>query len=319
MVANKICLISCMRNEGANLIEWIAYHKVIGFAPIIILTNDCTDGSDALLKHLASAGEVVHIDHSPAPGIPPQFAGLSISQKLEDVKSSEWAMVQDADEYLTLSSANTVSEFVNEIGKDSDAVAFFWRFFGTSHYQSWNGENILPTRTRTHLNPRKALIGHKTLFRPERFEVFRPHMPKSTLPGRSVVSTAGVQLPTRAFRNIEQARYQCGIERCTFESGWVAHHALKAPKVTRVKQFRGFGGKPVSGRHDLEGPIYRKFDVNEIENTDILKRWGETEREINRLLSDDTTRRLHNICQTWLKDEIKRVAELEPIVPRKNV
>ena len=316
MATGRICLISCMRNEGAHLIEWIAYNKVIGFAPIVVLTNDCTDGSDTLLKHLAAVEEVIHVDHKPAPGGLPQFAGLAISRQLEAVKSSEWAMVQDADEYLTLPTANSVSEFVDEIGQGSDAIAFLWRFFGTSGHKSWEGENILPTRTRTHLSPRKTLIGHKTLFRPERFECFRPHMPKSTFRDRTVVSTAGDLLPTRAFRKSEQARYQCGIERCTFEGGWIAHHALKAPTVTRAKQFRGFGGKPVAGRHDLGGPIYRKFDVDEVENTDILKRWGETEYEINRLLSDDKTRRLHNFCQDWLKDEIKRVAKLGSTAPR---
>ena len=46
-------LFSCMRNEAAYALEWVAYHRMIGFERIVICTNDCTDGTDALLDALA--------------------------------------------------------------------------------------------------------------------------------------------------------------------------------------------------------------------------------------------------------------------------
>ena len=49
-----VALVSCMRNEGIHILEWLAYHKVIGFGPMVICTNDCADGSDTLLDLLAS-------------------------------------------------------------------------------------------------------------------------------------------------------------------------------------------------------------------------------------------------------------------------
>ena len=41
--------------------EWIAHHNVIGFSDIVILSNDCEDGSDEMLDHLSKAGEIIHL------------------------------------------------------------------------------------------------------------------------------------------------------------------------------------------------------------------------------------------------------------------
>ncbi len=46
------------RNEGSYLLDWIAYHRSIGFDHIFIYTNDNTDGSDDLLDRLAYTGAV---------------------------------------------------------------------------------------------------------------------------------------------------------------------------------------------------------------------------------------------------------------------
>ena len=54
----KITAVTTQKNEGACLLEWIAYHKIIGFTDIVILSNDCEDGSDEMLDHLSKAGEI---------------------------------------------------------------------------------------------------------------------------------------------------------------------------------------------------------------------------------------------------------------------
>ena len=49
------------KNEGAFEMEWIAYHKTIGFTDIVILSNDCEDGSGEMLDHLSKSGEIIHL------------------------------------------------------------------------------------------------------------------------------------------------------------------------------------------------------------------------------------------------------------------
>ena len=57
----KITAVTTQKNEGAFLLEWIAYHKIIGFTDIVILSNDCEDGSDEMLDHLSKSGEIIHL------------------------------------------------------------------------------------------------------------------------------------------------------------------------------------------------------------------------------------------------------------------
>ncbi|NJS38025.1 MAG: hypothetical protein HC783_02425 [Rhodobacteraceae bacterium] len=60
-MTTPVALMSCIRNEGIHVVEWLAYHRVIGFGPIIICTNDCTDGTDHLLDALQAGGAVQHL------------------------------------------------------------------------------------------------------------------------------------------------------------------------------------------------------------------------------------------------------------------
>ena len=75
----KTALVSCMRNEGIFLLEWVAYHQGLGFDAIIVVTNDCTDGSDALAETLADDGQIIHIDQTVPPGDSPQDAGMDLA------------------------------------------------------------------------------------------------------------------------------------------------------------------------------------------------------------------------------------------------
>ena len=56
----RALIVTCMRNEAPFLLEWIAYHRAIGFTDFLIYSNDCEDGTDDLLDRLAERGVVIH-------------------------------------------------------------------------------------------------------------------------------------------------------------------------------------------------------------------------------------------------------------------
>ncbi len=52
----SIAVAACMRNEGIFILEWLAHYTALGFDEIIVVTNDCVDHSDLLLKRLEEMG-----------------------------------------------------------------------------------------------------------------------------------------------------------------------------------------------------------------------------------------------------------------------
>lgn len=307
-----ISLVSCMRNEGANLLEWIAYHQTIGFDQIIVVSNNCTDGSDALLDHLHDLGEVIHIPNDPDPSLKPQFEGLRVAAQAPEVQASDWVMVLDADEYMCVTIGDgRVNDLIDHLDTDTDVIPLSWRHFGCAGYESWKGEFILETRTKTHEVQFKPIVGHKSMFRPQKFERFHPHMPKEPKSEVTVRSTIGRKLPSRALKEPQWARYKGGFDTFTFENAYVAHHALKAPEVVRTKRYRGFGGTPIDGRFDLDGDFFQQRNRNEVDSRDLLKHWPEVQMRMSTLLEDVRTKELHTKTQTWMIEEIARVIELE--------
>ena len=49
-------IITTMKNEAPYILEWVAHHLVIGFDHIVVLTNDCTDTTNAILTRLDALG-----------------------------------------------------------------------------------------------------------------------------------------------------------------------------------------------------------------------------------------------------------------------
>ena len=99
-MTSPIALMSCMRNEGIHVVEWLAYHRTIGFGPIIICSNDCTDGTDEMLIRLEELGLAHHRRNVIPPGVKPQPSAIRHAQAEPLVHASDWVMVFDADEFL---------------------------------------------------------------------------------------------------------------------------------------------------------------------------------------------------------------------------
>lgn len=124
------CLLSAVRNEGPDLLEWIAWHRLIGFDRVAIWSNDCTDGSDDLLDALQGIGWITHHRHSPAAGASVQGDVARYAFADPFVMGADWLMWLDADEFLVIHSGKgRLVDLLAEIGP-ADGVAVNWRLFG---------------------------------------------------------------------------------------------------------------------------------------------------------------------------------------------
>lgn len=70
---------SSLKNEGPFILEWVAHHRVVGFDAIYVASNDCSDGSDALLAALDRAGIIGHVPNEVAPASSPNTRAMTAS------------------------------------------------------------------------------------------------------------------------------------------------------------------------------------------------------------------------------------------------
>ena len=202
-----VALMSCMKNEGIHVLEWLAYHRTIGFGPVVICSNDCIDGSDRLLDMLASHGQIDHLPNPLTPGLPPQAGG--IARALAHLADSpvDWLPHFDSDEFLNIApGAAPVQTLVARAG-DAHAIALPWRMFGDNGHATWPGET-LQAFTACESAPDPATVKFKSLFRHRAFASASDHMPTAPrIDTPEAVNAAGEPLSSATLHGAPRARY----------------------------------------------------------------------------------------------------------------
>ncbi|MDR0807798.1 MAG: glycosyltransferase family 2 protein [Gemmobacter sp.] len=130
-------VVCSMRNEGPFIVEWVTWYRMIGFTNILVVTNDCTDHSPALLDALAQAGQVTHLPSDiPATG-KVTAAKLRQARAHRAVRRADWVLVCDVDEFLVIHrGAGKLADLLGP-APDFTAMALNWRVFGMSGIQHW--------------------------------------------------------------------------------------------------------------------------------------------------------------------------------------
>lgn len=160
------------------LLEWIAYHRVVGVSGFIIADNGSNDGSRAFLNGLERLGIATVLDFPNVEGQKPQ---LPAYQRILRSCSTDIDLLAfiDADEFLVpLDPEKSLSSSLNEWFSDPSvsAVAINWSNFGS------NGELFaeegLVTERFTQRAPQKfnANKNFKSIVRPKSANYFNnPH------------------------------------------------------------------------------------------------------------------------------------------------
>ncbi len=141
-------LMSCVKNEGPFVLEFVAHHLVLGFDRIMVASNDCTDGTNELLGALQSAGFVQHLDQVVSEGEIPQHAGYKKLRARFGLRGVEWLMVLDVDEFLHVSLAGgpagyaTVQDLTRAAPPDIDIIALNAVTYGTELGADWQAGRV---------------------------------------------------------------------------------------------------------------------------------------------------------------------------------
>jgi Glycosyl transferase family 2 len=159
----RSAVVVSMRNEGINIIEWVAHYRALGVDSIFVYVNDSDDGSMALLQALAEAGVIFLIENRIDPTTPPQRKAFEYSiSLLAELHRHEWVFFLDADEFFVPLAGDeaTIAGLLDTLTKrfpvdPPAAVLFHWKWFGSSNAYRW--EDISPferfqhSRSNTHV------------------------------------------------------------------------------------------------------------------------------------------------------------------------
>lgn len=297
----RAAIAACMRNEGMFLLEWVAYHRTVGFDDVVIITNDCDDGTDLMADRLAALGKAIHIRNVIAPGEGPQQAGMRAALAHPAVRACDWLLHIDADEFLNVTCGEgRVDDLIARAGQ-GDAIAILWRAFGDAGLSEWEGGNVLPTFRHTQARPRKRSVGHKTMFRPTRFGRAIDHMPKDPAADVRLFTAAGEQARRRALFNPTAARYRIDFAQCSWEGACINHYAIRTPDIFLMKNVRGDGMGVARPKYMLGSKFHSRHNCNEIEDTGILRNWPETAAHLAVLRSDPLLGPLEATALTWFR------------------
>lgn len=290
-------LVACMRNEGLFIVEWVAYHSLMGFADVLVITNGCTDGSDLLLDRLQELGHLTHVRQYPPPGQSPQLSALKLAFAHPVVLAHEWLLHIDADEFLFVDTGDgTVRALLEAVGP-ADVVAIGWKCFGNGGMTRWEGGNVLEQFTRSQGRPTPRVTFHKSLFRHRLFEGANAHMPKhAKRHGIRAVTTDGRPFNPWTINRETKSRYRLDLQQMTFRNAAIHHYAIKSDDLYVMKNDRGYSHAVAHTKYYLNSKAYRSFNRNETENRNILSRWPEISARIAALRSDPTVARIEADC-----------------------
>ncbi len=291
--------ITCQKDDGPFLVEWLAHHLAAGVDRFLVLSHDCSDGSDTLLRALAQDARIEHLPFIPKGNKAVQWRALKLASDHPAYASADWALFFDCDEFLCLQDA-TLPDLLTRFEAASgsfDALALPWRFFGTGG-QVQRGSGLTPERfTQAAAEDLHFPLGHlfKTLHRPEAFQKLGVHRPRSkpSKPARWI-GPDGAELPAR-FAGNDGAISLYGLPMGARQV-WLNHYALRSREEFMVKRARGL---PNHMDREIGMTYWAERNWNSVEETSISAMMNATRAVYAELMDLPGVAAAHEACLNW--------------------
>jgi hypothetical protein len=239
-----------VKDEAPFLLEWVAFQRMIGFDTVIVYSNNSTDDTDQLLTALAAEGLVEHHIHDPG-GIAPQGHAAWMLRRSGRVKTGDWIMLSDPDEFLNIKFGSRRLEDLLGVLEQKQGILVPWRLFGDAGQARFSGRSIDPVYCRAAADPNPNNRVVKTLLRygPE-VSFLGIHTPNMVadywLNGKPFVSgkltDIDPKLPNYAKWREQGQIAACEAQDTSYEHVQMNHHFTRSRACFAMKYRRGHGG-----------------------------------------------------------------------------
>ncbi|WP_159107220.1 glycosyltransferase family 2 protein [Azospirillum sp. B4] len=304
----RVTLCAIIKDEADGLLEWVAYHRLMGVDRFVIYDNGSTDGGRALLDRLAGRIDLTAIDW-PSGG---EGTVLSFPQACARLLSipdprrfdwwgdgaigpqmraynhfltyygaeTDWVLFIDADEFVVSHEGVSLPALAARYGEDpaAGAVALNWRYFGSNGLQAPDGRLVIERFTRCAPALFSGHVHMKTLARPAALDRMVIHAGRLAAGWRYVDDQGRpVDIRDLAFTPaISHARVQLN------------HYSVKSRAEFRRKQARGLAPYPDGHPEKWDGldeDYFRRQDLNDEEDLSAARHAAAVRAEMARLLA----------------------------------
>ena len=293
-------IVGCMKNEAPYIVEWVAYHRAIGFDDFLIYTNGCSDGTDAILQRLQEMGVLQHRDNDDWKGKSPQQHALNQALKEPVIQNADWIAHIDVDEFVNIRTGNgTLQDFFAAVPEATN-VAMTWRLFGHNGVTALNDAPVIGQfdhAAPSYCPKPHTAWGFKTLMRNMgaygKLSCHRPNKLDPTAAERvKWVNGSGRDMTRDALtKGWRSSKSNVGYDLLQLN-----HYALRSAESFLIKRQRG---RALHVDRSIGLNYWIRMDWNDCRDVSIQRNLPRLRAEMDRLLADESLRALHDAGLAW--------------------
>ncbi|HYZ64168.1 MAG TPA: glycosyltransferase family 2 protein [Acetobacteraceae bacterium] len=143
MTRTAACVI--VKNEARDILEWLAYHSLLGFDALIVFDNDSTDATGIIVQ---KAMRRFPIHYWPWHRSDPESQTGAYEEACRHFRDEfDWIGFYDADEFLVLHQHESIAAFLAGF-RPFAAVAVNWAIFGANGHEDYHRGLVIESFTR---------------------------------------------------------------------------------------------------------------------------------------------------------------------------
>lgn len=302
-------LITAMRNEAPFILEWIAWHRMIGVDHFLVYSNDCDDPTDDILKRLDEIGGVTWVQNPVGFGQRPQQAALDAARAHPLYAKASWVCALDVDEFIQIHVGEGRLHDLFDAIPDANMISLPWRMFGNAGKDDYDPAPVIDqfrmAAPRFVYRPWQ-ITGFKTLHKPlGHWAKIGPHRPyELTTPRKNPrwFGGSGQPMPDRFL----ERGWRSEPGHFGDDLAQVNHYGVRSTGSFLVKSDRG---PPTAALKRAEFEYWCMRNFNFTQDARAAEKLPALLRELETLLNDPELRRLQSLAEDHHRRSIARLKQ----------